>query len=39
MAVYSTCFIFELIGKAIKDHAIEDGLDSMNAKEDNIRIN
>lgn len=39
MAVYSTYFIFELIGKAIKDHALEDGLDSMNAKEDNIHMN
>lgn len=38
MAMYSTCFIFELIRKSIKDHAVEDMLDSVNAKEGNIHM-
>lgn len=36
MAMYSTCFIFELIRKTIKYHALEDMLASTNAKEGNI---
>lgn len=36
MALYSTCFIFELIIKTIKYYALENVLDSTNAKESNV---
>jgi hypothetical protein len=38
MVIYSTCFIFSVISKTIKYHALEEVLDSTEAKEGNIHI-